>query len=155
MRPTWSRIGEPLVGIRRLGARHVYYAMRGWRCRLLVATVDEGVGRNYHDQEHVWTFLSELTAKQPIGLLIHGAATGADRLAQAWARNRLIPDREFDANWPEHGSAAGVIRNQQMIDEGKPDLIVAFPGGPGTADLVQRAKLHGVKVIEVPRRVAA
>jgi hypothetical protein len=112
-------------------------------------------GRNYRDQEHVWTFLSELNAKQPIGLLIHGAATGADRLAQAWARNRLIPDREFDANWPEHGGGAGAIRNQRMIDEGKPDLVVAFPGGPGTADLMQRAKLHGVKVIEVPRRAAA
>jgi hypothetical protein len=108
-------------------------------------------GRNYHDQEHVWTTLSELNAKQPIGLLIHGAATGADRMAQAWALSRLIPDREFDANWPKYGGAAGAIRNQQVIDEGKPDLVVAFPGGPGTADLVQRAKLHSVKVIEVPR----
>ena len=66
-------------------------------------------GRKYHDQEHGWTFLSELAAKQPIGVLIHGAATGADRLAQAWARNRLIPDREFDANWPEHGGALGLF----------------------------------------------
>jgi hypothetical protein len=111
--------------------------------------------RNYRDQEHVWTTLSELNAKQPIGLLIHGAATGADRLAQAWALNRVIPDREFNANWPEHGGAAGVIRNQRMIDEGRPDLVVAFPGGPGTADLVQRAKLHGVKVVEVPSPKAA
>jgi hypothetical protein len=88
-------------------------------------------------------------------LLIHGAATGADRLAQAWARNRLIPDREFESNWPVDGGAAGAKRNQRMIDEGKPDLVVAFPGGPGTDDLVQRAKLHGVKVIEIPRRAAA
>jgi hypothetical protein len=112
-------------------------------------------GRNYHDQEHVWTTLSELNAKQPIGLLIHGAATGADRLAQAWALSRFIPDREFDANWPKHGGEAGAIRNQQVIDEGKPDLVVAFAGGPGTADLVHRAKLHGVKVIEVPPPRAA
>jgi hypothetical protein len=112
-------------------------------------------GRNYRDQDHVWTFLSELDAKQPIGLLIHGAATGADRLAQAWARNRLIPDREFESNWPVDGAAAGPMRNQRMIDEGKPDLVVAFPGGPGTADLIQRAKLHGVKVVEVPRHPPA
>ena len=112
-------------------------------------------GRNYRDQEHVWTTLSELNAKQPIGLLIHGAATGADRLAQAWALSRLIPDREFDANWPKYGGAAGAIRNRQVIEEGKPDLVVAFPGGPGTVDLVQRAKLHSVKVIEVPPPRAA
>ena len=112
-------------------------------------------GRNYHDQQHVWTTLSDLNAKRRIGLLIHGAATGADRLAQAWALNRLIPDREFDSNWPKHGGAAGAIRNQHMIEEGKPDLVVAFPGGPGTADLVQRAKLHGVEVMEVPSPKAA
>ena len=112
-------------------------------------------GRNFHDQEHVWTTLSELTAKQPIGFLIHGAATGADRLAQAWALSHFIPDREFDANWPKHGGTAGAIRNQHMIDEGKPDVVLAFPGGPGTADLIQRAKLHGVKVIEVPPPRAA
>jgi len=106
-------------------------------------------GRKYLDQDHVWTTLAELNAEQPIGLIIHGAATGADRLAQDWARSRLIPEREFDANWPKYGAEAGAIRSQQMIDEGKPDLIVAFPGGPGTADLVQRARLRGLKVIEV------
>ena len=44
---------------------------------------------------------------------------------------------------------AGHIRNQQMIDEGKPDLVVAFPGGAGTADMIRRAKKHNLKVIEV------
>ena len=43
----------------------------------------------------------------------------------------------------------GHIRNQQMIDEGKPDLVVAFKGGTGTADMVRRAKKHNIKVIEV------
>ena len=38
---------------------------------------------------------------------------------------------------------------QQMIDEGKPDLVVAFKGGTGTADMVRRAKKHNIKVIEV------
>lgn len=112
-------------------------------------------GRKYHDQAHVWATLSELNAEQPIGLIIHGSATGADRLAQAWAHSRLIPERAFDANWPKYGSSAGAMRAQQMIDEGKPDLVVAFPGGPGTADLVQRARLHGVKVLEVARLTAA
>jgi hypothetical protein len=37
-----------------------------------------------------------------------------------------------------------------MIDEGKPDLVVAFPGGRGTADMVKRAKKANVEVIEVP-----
>ena len=29
------------------------------------------------------------------------------------------------------------------------DLVVAFPGGPGTADMVRRARAAGIKVLEV------
>jgi hypothetical protein len=35
-----------------------------------------------------------------------------------------------------------------MLDEGKPNLVVAFPGGTGTADMVQRAREAGNEVIE-------
>jgi len=41
------------------------------------------------------------------------------------------------------------IRNQQMLDESRPDLIVAFPGGRGTKDMVDRATKAGVKVVKV------
>lgn len=32
----------------------------------------------------------------------------------------------FPAKWNEHGKAAGPIRNQQMLTEGKPDVVFAF-----------------------------
>lgn len=51
------------------------------------------------------------------------------------------------------GKAAGPIRNQHMIDTAKPDLVVSFPGGAGTADMVRRAKAAGVRVIEVEPRL--
>lgn len=35
-----------------------------------------------------------------------------------------------------------------MIFEGKPDLVVAFPGGAGTADMVSRARRAGIDVLE-------
>ena len=56
---------------------------------------------------------------------------------------------EYPAPWKRFGPSAGGIRNQQMLDEGKPDLVVAFPGGKGTADMVRRAENAGVKVIKV------
>jgi hypothetical protein len=31
-----------------------------------------------------------------------------------------------------------------MLDQGKPDLVVAFPGGRGTANLVKQARAAGV-----------
>jgi hypothetical protein len=38
-----------------------------------------------------------------------------------------------------------------MLDEGKPDLVVAFPGGGGTKDMITRALGAGVSVHEVNR----
>lgn len=85
----------------------------------------------------------------PDTVIIHGAATGADSLANRWAVVNWVRSEEYPADWKKHGAAAGPIRNQRMIDEGKPDLVVAFPGGKGTADMVSRAKAAGVRVIEV------
>jgi hypothetical protein len=57
----------------------------------------------------------------------------------------------YPADWAKHGRAASPIRNQQMLDEGRPNLVVAFPGGRGTADMVRRARSAGVEVIEVDK----
>lgn len=89
--------------------------------------------------------------------IIEGGAIGADFLARVWAKYMDIPEpglyivEEYPANWKKYGRAAGPIRNQQMLDEGKPDLVVAFPGGTGTADMVKRAKKAGIEVIEVTK----
>ena len=36
-----------------------------------------------------------------------------------------------------------------MIDRGKPDLVIAFPGGRGTEDMVTRAERAGIPVRRV------
>jgi hypothetical protein len=82
-------------------------------------------------------------------VLIHGGAPGADLLADKWAVTNWVKIEEFKADWGLHGKAAGPIRNQKMIDEGKPDVVVAFPGGRGTADMVRRARAAKIKVIEI------
>jgi UDP-N-acetylmuramoylalanine-D-glutamate ligase len=60
-----------------------------------------------------------------------------------------IPVETYEADWDTHGKAAGPIRNKRMLDEGKPDLVVAFPGGRGTANMISQARKAGVEVIEV------
>ena len=104
-------------------------------------------GRHYSDSRHLGRVLGALATRPT--LIIHGDATGADELAQRWARRQRIPDRPFPADWGAHGRAAGPIRNQQMLDEGQPHLVVAFPGGAGTADMVRRAEAAGVTVLKV------
>lgn len=86
----------------------------------------------------------------PITFGIQGGANGADYLFWQWTDARGVPCGSYNADWKAHGKAAGFIRNQQMLDEGKPNLVVAFPGGPGTAHMVARARAAGVRVVEIP-----
>ena len=76
--------------------------------------------------------------------LAHGDAPGADRLAARFGISRGWEVTPFPAEWKKHGNAAGPIRNQQMLDTFLPDIVIAFPGGKGTADMVQRAFEAGV-----------
>jgi len=104
-------------------------------------------GRDFTDKRGLELSLDQLHADQPITCLIHGWARGAVTLAGEWAWKKGIPVRGIQAEWGKYGKAAGGKRNQKMLDEEKPDLVVAFAGGVGTADMVQRAELAGVRVV--------
>lgn len=105
--------------------------------------------RVYDDSDQLYSFLDRQHAETPITTIIEGGAPGADHLAMTWAARMRIPRQRFNADWDKHGKAAGPIRNQQMLDEGKPDIVIVFPGGKGTADMASRAKAQGFKVVEV------
>jgi hypothetical protein len=106
-------------------------------------------GRDYRDRVRVFEVLDRLHAERGFVTVIHGMAPGADREAEIWAGVRHVELRRFSAQWGKHGKAAGPIRNQRMIDDGHPDLVVAFPGGSGTADCVARARAAGIEVVEI------
>lgn len=96
----------------------------------------------------VWNWVMENC--EPGDVVIHGAASGVDE--QAMIAAQAIPGVKhlpFQADWHTHRRAAGPIRNRRMIEEGKPDLVVAFPGGRGTANMVAQARKAGIDVIEV------
>jgi hypothetical protein len=81
-------------------------------------------------------------------VVVHGGARGADSLAGEWAALHGVSCVVFPADWTKHGKAAGPIRNQQMIDAGA-DLVLAFPGGRGAADCVDRARVAGITVVDL------
>lgn len=108
-------------------------------------------GRDYSNREELFSVLDTAHLADPIGEVIHGAAAGADSLAGEWASARGIPARPFPADWNNHGRAAGPIRNLQMLTDGMPDLVIAFPGGRGTANMIKQAKAHGVPVVTIGR----
>lgn len=106
-------------------------------------------GRNYNDAAYLNAKLDKAHNREPFDCIIHGAYRGADTLAQEWAISRGVPELPFPAHWTTRGKAAGPERNQRMIDEGKPDIVVAFPGGEGTADMVDKAYAAHIKVVDL------
>ncbi|MBA2348784.1 MAG: DUF2493 domain-containing protein [Solirubrobacterales bacterium] len=112
-------------------------------------------GRDYTNATNVNSWLDSLSVHQEVTTVIHGGATGADELADQWAKTHGVAVNKFQADWSKHGKAAGPIRNAQMLDEGKPDVVLAFPGGRGTADMVRKARTAGIETIEVDPKSSA
>jgi predicted Rossmann-fold nucleotide-binding protein len=114
-------------------------------------------GRTYYDRVKVFSVLNDLLKQHGSLTVIEGGTNGADALAREWCmRARRSKELrgyleliEVPADWKAHGKAAGPMRNEAMIEHHKPDLVVAFPGGKGTADCVARARKAGIEVMEV------
>ena len=99
-----------------------------------------------------WTAMQRALDRISPDIIIHGAAGGADSMAGRYAQENNIPCRDFPAEWRRYGRSAGYRRNQQMLDEGKPDLVVAFPGGPGTQNMVKISRQQGFEVNIIDHR---
>ena len=104
-------------------------------------------------QQRVAAELLARSSGRLVHLLLHGGARGADaaigRAAQQLGWSALV----MPAQWQLHGRAAGPIRNRALLEQAvaravahsSPGcftsvLVVAFPGGAGTASLVREAR---------------
>jgi hypothetical protein len=107
-------------------------------------------GRDFNEADKIAATLDALHTEHQIAFVIHGNARGADYWAGAWAKKRypLVGEIAVPAEWSKFGKGAGPKRNQKMLGHG-PSLVVAFSGGTGTADMVKRARLAGIVVMEV------
>lgn len=106
-------------------------------------------GRDYANKDRVFEVLDTYHDAAGISLIIEGGARGADRLGAWWAEKRGVAKETYEADWENQGSFAGPARNKRMLEEGTPDLVIAFPGGRGTADMVRKARRAGVEVVEI------
>lgn len=123
-------------------------------------------GRKFRSAAFLYAELDRLHAEYRFTHLMQGGAPGADHLAREWAM--AYPDikrwvcraRWGDLSHPDavvklgrygrYDAMAGSRRNAKMLRWG-PDLVVAFQGAEGTADMVKQARAAGVKVIEPDR----
>lgn len=79
--------------------------------------------RNWTDER----IIRRLLEHQPSGtVVIEGEGRGADRIAAKAATDLGLAVERYPAQWDQHGRRAGPIRNQQMLDEGRPTVVVGF-----------------------------
>lgn len=108
--------------------------------------------RYWLDRALVWQVLDEVDPD----VVIEGKARGADTFAGEWAVGHHKSLMAFQADWKRYGRGAGLIRNQEMLDIGRPDLVVAFHdniAGSGTAHMVRIAEDAGVVTRVVTHRL--
>jgi len=106
-------------------------------------------GRRYSDRHKVYRVLDSM--RDHIDWVVHGGATGADSFADDWAHERgkfVAKFPIYGETWNQYGYPAGPIRNEAMFKM-RPDLVIAFPGGKGTANAIRLAERYKVGVREV------
>lgn len=90
--------------------------------------------------------------------VVHGAARGADSIAQAWYDDRKakgvdVQIERHPAKWTTLGKRAGTVRNLEMIALGA-EMCLAFPlpESIGTRHCMRHAQLNGIPVYEFAPR---
>lgn len=79
--------------------------------------------------------------------LRHGGARGVDRWAADRAHQLGVIVVEWPADWQRNGPGAGPVRNLAMLlGPPRADMLIAFPGGLGTANCVRTAHRLGIEV---------
>lgn len=107
-------------------------------------------GRNYADELRVFDVLDDCRKWFAASFcIITGGARGADRFAGMWAESRGVCSIRVPAPWTVYGLSAGMLRNSWMLYFCKPELVIAFPGGNGTAGMIKLAREAGVDVYAI------
>jgi len=103
-------------------------------------------GRHYSNRAFLYLTLDDIKPN----FIVSGAAPGADTLAIEYAKDRGIPYDAMPADWDRYSRAAGPIRNKAMLDA-HPDIemVVAFEGGAGTANMLKQAQQLQFKTLVV------
>lgn len=116
-------------------------------------------GRDYLHRQRAYQVLDAAVERLGMSFLIHGKCeTGLDAIAEDWAISRKIEFQGYPADWRDlsqpgsrlkydamgrqYDAAAGGRRNQLMLDDGKPDVAIVFPGHHGTNDFLRRARIE-------------
>lgn len=105
-------------------------------------------GRHLDDVTLIRRALDRVYAMGPVTVVIHGGSGFLGITSEDWAREMRLHVVRYPANWREFGKRAEAIRNDFMLADSRPDMVLALPGGNDTRDLVARAFGARVPVID-------
>jgi hypothetical protein len=122
-------------------------------------------GRHFQERAYLFWVMDTLHRTMRFSLIVQGGQkfrdkethdiiAGADYWALEWSRWRGVRSATEAAQWVtadgEKDRSAGPRRNQLMLDKYHPDVVIAFPGGRGTASMTSLAIRARVPVVEIP-----
>jgi len=109
-------------------------------------------GRNAAEQscgEVLEEFISRLRSDC---VVIHGGCKGIDTIAGKYAKQRGLTVIVFPAEWNKYGRSAGMIRNEEMLEQ-SPDFVVGFhpelSQSKGTKNMIDISNKKGVRTMWV------
>lgn len=113
----------------------------------------------HQDRINAEIWLGLMILKHKIDFVLCGGATGADALGYNFAKKRGIRGMLYAAKWNDLDAPGAVIKKRKNSDERynanagpgrnermacNADVLLVFPGGSGTADMIRRAEAHGL-----------
>lgn len=107
---------------------------------------------NYDDFCKKMDYLLSNKVKTHTIMIVSGGATGADSMAEKYAKEKDYSIKVFPADWNTYGKKAGVLRNKQMqqyIAGFKDRGIIAFWDGEsvGTATNFDITKQYDTRIV--------
>lgn len=106
-------------------------------------------GRHYADTKMTRQVLDAYHRLRSIGVLIHGGSQYLGSEVEDWAREMAVDVVRYPPNWQRHGKQAERHRNRFMLQDSRPDVVIALPGGEDTEELASQAKTAGIHVLSV------
>mgnify|MGYP001594148271 FL=1 len=102
-------------------------------------------GRHFDDAVLVEGELQAFHAASPISVLIHGGLPGIGIPLESWARRNKVHVIRYPANF-SLGKSGDATRDEFMLADSRAEMLLVFPGGRRTAELLREA---GRKLVPV------
>ena len=102
-------------------------------------------GRDFNDYKLLKQKADFILQNQTEIEIVSGAARGADKLGERYAKEKGYSISSHPADWDKYGKSAGYIRNKEMAEYA--DALIAFWDGKskGTKHMIDLAEKQGLK----------